>query len=293
MNFFKCKFYRWYVSYLKSRKGCNIQYLKAQYYLKNNRPLNLEQPQEFMEKISWLKLFYYTEAYKDFADKYEVRRYVRERVGDDVLNEVYGVYDCVEEIIKEELPQQFVLKCTHASGTNIIVRDKDKFDCKKAKAILGKWMAINYYYQSCERVYKDIKPRIIAEKYLCELAECVIDYKFYCFHGRPEYVLVKLTENGIDKKAYYTMDWQKVMPEKPIGSFLDNELEKPVNFEEMKTVAARLAGDFIFMRVDLYSIQGRTLFGEMTFFPTGGIKRIFVERLNKEMGGLIRLPGLS
>ena len=86
------------------------------------------------------------------------------------------------------------------------------------------------------------------------------------------------------------MDWQKVMPEKPSGSFLDKEMEKPSNFEEMKGIAAKLAGDFIFMRVDLYSIEGRTLFGEMTFFPTGGIKRMFVERLNKVMGDLIRLP---
>ena len=126
MNFFKRKFYRWYVSWLRNRKGNDIQYLKAQYYLKNNRPLNLYQPEEFMEKISWLKLFYYTEAYKGFADKFEVRRYVAERVGDGVLNEVYGVYDYVEEINPDELPQQFVLKCTHASGTNIIVKDKDK-----------------------------------------------------------------------------------------------------------------------------------------------------------------------
>ena len=290
MNFFKRKFYRWYVSWLKSRKDNDIQYIKAQYYLKNNRPLNLEQPEEFMEKISWLKLFYYTEAYKDFADKQEVRRYVRERAGDEVLNEVYGVYDHVEEINPDELPQQFVLKCTHASGTNIIVKDKDTLNWQEAKATLKKWMAANYYYQSRERVYKDIKPRIIAEKYLSELAEGVIDYKFYCFHGKPEYVLVKLTENGRDKKCYYTMDWQKVMPEKPSGSFLDKEMEKPSNFEEMKGIAAKLAGDFIFMRVDLYSIEGRTLFGEMTFFPTGGIKRMFVERLNKVMGDLIRLP---
>ena len=88
------------------------------------------------------------------------------------------------------------------------------------------------------------------------------------------------------------MDWQKVMPEKPSGSFLDKEIEKPANFEEMKAIAAILAGDFIFMRVDLYSIDNRTLFGEMTFFPTGGIKRMFVERLNREMGDLIRLPDL-
>lgn len=289
MNFFKRKFFRFYVDFLKNR-GNDIKYIKAQYYLKNEQAIDLDEPREFMEKISWLKLFYYTEAYKDFADKYEVRKYVKDRAGEQVLNEIYGIYNTVEEIDLAELPKQFVLKCTHASGTNIIVKDKDTLNWKKAKVQLKKWMKQNYYAKSRELIYKDIQPRIIAEKYLSQLAEGVIDYKFYCFHGKPEYVLVKLTEDGVDKKCYYTMDWKKVVPDKLTKSFLSKDIEQPANFEEMKNIALKLAEGFIFVRIDLYSIEGRTLFGEMTFFPTGGIKRLAIESMNRQLGDLMRLP---
>ncbi|MCW4468346.1 glycosyltransferase [Flavobacterium sp. MFBS3-15] len=291
MNFFKRKFYRFYVDYLSAYSDNDIKYVKAQYYLKNERHLNLEEPEEFMEKIQWLKLFHYTGAYKDFADKYEVRKYVRDKVGDHILNDIYGIYEYPEEIDLTELPNSFVLKCTHASGTNIVVKDKRRLDWPKAAKRLKKWLAANYYKKSRERIYKDIHPRIIAEKYLSELADgSLIDYKFYCFHGKPEYVLVKVNEGGTDKKCYYSMDWQKVLPENPGAGFLMTDIPKPSNFDEMREVAVKLSEGFIFMRVDLYSVNGKTLFGEMTFFPTGGIKRLAVERLNKEMGDLIKLP---
>ena len=291
MNFLKRKFYRFYVDFLRGSKD-DAKYLKVQYYLKNERDLDIENPREFTEKIQWLKLFYYTEAYKDFADKYEVRKYVKDKVGDHVLNEIYGIYDYPEEIHPEELPNQFVLKCTHASGTNIVVKDKSSLNWEKAKKQLKKWLATNYYKKSRELIYKNIRPRVIAEKYLSELADgSLIDYKFYCFHGNPEYVLVKVNEGGTDKKCYYTMDWQKVMPENITRNFLLTDIPKPANFDEMRDVAMKLSDGFIFVRVDLYSIKGKTLFGEMTFFPTGGIKRLAIERLNKEMGDRIQLPG--
>jgi len=290
MNFFKRKFYRFYVDFLKGSNN-DVKYLKAQYYLKNERKLDIDDPKEFTEKIQWLKLFYYTEAYKDFADKYEVRKYVKDKVGEGVLNEIYGVYEHPEEIELNDLPESFVLKCTHASGTNIVVKKKSRLDWRKAKKQLNKWLAANYYKKSRERIYKDIQPRILAEKYLSGLADgSIIDYKFYCFNGRPEYVLVKVEENGTDKKCYYTMDWEKVWPENITKSFLVTDIPKPSNFDEMRDVAVKLSQGFIFVRVDLYSVSGKTLFGEMTFFPTGGIKRLGVERLNKEMGDLIKLP---
>ncbi|HYD90802.1 MAG TPA: ATP-grasp fold amidoligase family protein [Flavobacterium sp.] len=291
MNFFEKKFYRLYVNYLKNRQGNDLKYLQAQYYLKNSKKLDLDPPVEFMEKIQWLKLYKYTEQYGRYVDKHEVRDFVKKKVGEHVLNEELAVYNDVDEINLDELPNQFVLKCTHASGYNVIVKDKNALDWDKAKADLRRWMKTNYYHKSRERVYKDVQPRIVAEKFLNELADTsIIDYKFYCFHGKPEYVLVKLNENGRDYKCYYNMDWQKMVPEKENPGFLSREMPKPSNFYEMVDVAKKLSEGFIFMRVDLYSIAGRTLFGEMTFFPTGGIKRLFVERLNKEMGDLIQLP---
>lgn len=289
MNFFVKKFYRAYVSLLR-RFGSDNAYLRAQYFLKNGRKLNLDPPVEFMEKIQWLKLNVYTEKFGRYADKYEVRKHVESVVGNHILIPLYGVYNSVDAINPDELPNEFVLKCTHASGTNLIVKDKSLLNWNAAKAKLRKWMKQNYYFKSRERVYKDIKPRIVAEKFLSELAEGVIDYKFYCFDGQPKYVLVKLTENGRDKKAYLTMDWEKLVPEKPNSGFLERDVQKPENFEEMVDVARKLSVGFAFIRIDLYSIAGKTLFGEMTFFPTGGIKRYFVERMNRELGDQLKLP---
>jgi hypothetical protein len=291
MNFFKRKYYRFLVNYLEKREADDVKYLKILYYLKNERELNLENPKEFTEKIQWLKLYKYTERYKEYADKYAVRQLVAQKAGDDILNELYGVYNSVEEIDIDALPQQFVLKCTHASGTNIIVKDKSKLNWPKAKAKLQQWMQLNQYYKNREKVYKDITPRIIAEKYLSEADEdLLIDYKFYCFNGVPHYVLVKLTENGDEKKCYYTMDWQKVHPEKEPRNFLKRDMPKPENFDEMVRIAKILSEGFIFIRVDLYSLQGKIYFGELTFFPTGGIKRIAVEWMNEKLGDLIQLP---
>lgn len=291
MNFIKKKYYQLYLGLLNLIGASDVAISKAKYLYKNDKKLNLDSPVEFMEKIQWLKLNKYTQKYGFLVDKYAVRSYVEERIGANYLNEFIGIYDSVEVINFDILPSQFVLKGTHGSGYNIVVKDKKTLDIPKTKKILNKFLSENYYTENRELIYKDIQPRILIENYISEVdCDSLIDYKFYCFHGVPKYVLVKTCQNGKGKKCFYDLEWNKIRPNKIPGNFLDIEIERPANLDAMIEVATKLADDIIFVRVDLYSIKSKIIFGELTFFPTGGNKRISVEKFNKEFGDLIHLP---
>lgn len=292
MNFFKRKILKLYLSFLKLFCKNDIQICKLEYYIKNNVKLNLEEPKEISEKISWLKLFHYDEKFGHFADKYESRRYVEEKVGGQILVECLGVYNSVDEIELDSFPNQFVLKGTHGSGYNLIVKDKTKLNWKKEKTRFKKWLKENYYYKFRERIYKNVQPRIIAEKYLSELDEDnLIDYKFYCTKGEPILLVIKSKEDSENRIAYYDLNWNKFTPRKCSG-YLKGNIEKPKNFEELKQVASKLSENFYFVRVDLYSISNKIYFGELTFFPNGGTKRLKVEELNFKIGNKVNITEL-
>jgi len=291
MNFFKRKYYQILTKYLQNKPNKVEEYLKSSYYLKNEKHLNIENPKEISEKIQWLKLNLYTEAYKDYVDKYEVRSHIKKVLGPEYLVDIIGVYDNVDDIDFESLPNKFVMKGTHGSGYNVIVEDKASLDWQKTKRELNKYLSLNYYDKYKELIYKDIKPRILVEHFLDQLSDAaIVDYKFLCFHGEPKYIYAKAEEDGIRKRSYYDMGWNKIeLPsEKP--NYLRRALDKPENFDEMVETARKLAKDFIFIRVDLYSIQGEIYFGELTFFPKSGMKRVMSEPLNQIMGDLIQLP---
>ena len=293
MNFIKRKYCKLSIAFLKFTGSNDEKISKLQYFQKNGVYPDLKKPKEFMEKTQWLKLFYYTEKYGKYVDKYEVRSYVEDKIGSKYLNEIIGVYDSVSQINFNNLPKQFVLKGTHGSGYNIIVKDKSKLDLNKTKKKLNQFLSDNYYYKFRELIYKDVQPRILIEKYISEIdSDSLIDYKFHCFHGEPKYVFVqKTTSNGI-KKGFYDLNWKKVMPEKYVSSFSEVEFDKPANFDEMIEVAKKLSEVFIFLRVDLYSIENKIIFGELTFFSTAGNIRSSIERFNIEFGDLIKLPSL-
>lgn len=290
MNFIQRKYYRFLVSFyrfISYEKG----FVKAYYKLKSQRDLNLDNPTEFSEKLQWLKLNYYTEDYKQYADKYEVRKFIEEKVGKEYLVDLIDVFDDVEAIDIEKLPNKFVLKGTHGSGYNVIVKDKANLDWQKTKRVLSNYMKRNYYKEYFERVYKDIKPRIIAETYLDQLdSDDIIDYKFFCIHGEPQCVWVKTFDDGKYRNCYYNLDWQKMGPDKNETSYLSKDIPKPKNLEEMIDVAKKLSEDFIFIRVDLYDVGDQIYFGEITFFPWGGYKKLTLEYLNREYGDLMKLP---
>lgn len=283
-----------YVSLLKRTGGSDEKISILQYFLKNNTKPDLVNPKEFMEKILWLKLNYYKEDYGKFVDKYEVRSYIEERIGKKYLNEVYGIYDKVAQIDFNDLPDQFVLKGTHGSGYNIIVKNKSELNLEKTKLKLNKFLSDNYYYRFRESIYKNLPPRILAEKYISEIdSDSLIDYKFHCFHGEPKYVYVQKDKHENLRKSFYDLNWNKIIPEKHITAFSEANFEKPDNFEEMIEIAKKLSEDFIFLRVDLYSINNKIIFGELTFFSNAGLIRSSVERFNKEFGDLMHLPKLN
>lgn len=291
MNFIKRKFYKFYITLLKFFNCDDAEISKIQYLLKNNVRPNINNPKEFMEKTLWLKLYYYKENYGNYVDKYEVRKYIEEKIGPNYLNELLGVYNTASEINFETLPDQFVIKGTHGSGYNIIVKDKSTLNINKTKTKIDKFLSQNYYDKFREAIYKNLKPRIIIEKYISEIDnDSLIDYKFHCFHGQPKYVFVQKNKSQNISKSFYDMNWNKILPEKFIPAFANSDFKKPENFEEMIQIAQKLAEGFIFLRVDLYSIGDKIVFGELTFFSNGGLIRSSIEKFNKEFGDLIKLP---
>lgn len=291
MNFFKRKLYKTYITILKLFNPNDTEISKIQYFLKNNLEPNLNDPKEFMEKILWLKLYHYTENYGKYVDKFEVRNYIEEKIGKKYLNELIGIYNSASEINFNELPNQFVIKGTHGSGYNIIVKDKNELNIAKTKKQINKFLSQNYYHKFRESIYKNVKPRIIIEKYISEIDnDSLIDYKFHCFHGQPKYVFVQKNKSENISKCFYDLNWNRVLPEKFIPAFSNSNFTKPDNFEEMIQIAQKLSEGFIFLRVDLYSIGNKIIFGELTFFSNAGLVRSSIERFNKEFGELIKLP---
>lgn len=290
MSLLKREFLKLYFEVIKNYSKNDVLCCEVNYFIKNGVKLNLKKPVEIAEKIHWLKLFHYDERYKKFADKYEVREYVKEKVGAHILAKCFGVYTSFEDIDFAELPNSFVLKCTHGSGYNLIVKDKTKVNFKKAKLKFEKWLKINYYFKFRERVYKDVEPRIICEEFLIDdKSNELIDYKFYCSRGVPFNLVVKAKEDDSCKLAYYDMNWNKVIPEKTPQNYLKRDLKRPDNFEEMKAIASKLSSDFYFIRVDLYSVNGNIYFSELTFFPNGAMKRLMIEDMNKKLGEHVKI----
>ncbi|WP_053975597.1 ATP-grasp fold amidoligase family protein [Mangrovimonas xylaniphaga] len=290
MNFFRKKYYRLLTNYHKST-GNEVGFAKASYKLKNNKELDLHNPKEFVEKLQWLKFNLYDESYGNFVDKYEVRKYVEEKVGKEYLIDLVDVYDNPETKDLQDMPEKFVLKGTHGSGYNIIVKDKSQVDWDKTKVELQGFLSKNYYHKYFERVYKDVQPRIVAEHYLDQLdSDNIIDYKFFCIHGKVECIWVKTFVDGKYRNCYYDLNWKKISPDTNTSNYLSKEVKRPDNLEEMIEVAEKLSEEFVFIRVDLYSVKNKIYFGELTFFPWGGYKRLTVEHLNHKLGEKIKLP---
>lgn len=265
--FFRRKIIQIYIWLLKKRNASDVKIASLCYFLKNNKFLDIDNPNEFMEKIQWLKLNFYKEGFGKYVDKFEVREFVRERVGDKYVNKIIGVFDKVEDLDYSSFPDQFVIKCTHGSGFNIIVKDRAKLNPKKANVILNKFLKEDYSKVNQEAIYRGVKPRILVKNYLCTLDNgAIIDCKFFCFKGEVKSVWVKTFDDGLYKNCYYDLDWKK-MNENDRSNFLEKAIKRPDNLDEMIFVAHQLAKDFIFMRIDLYSIKDQVFFGEMTFFP--------------------------
>ena len=257
-----------------------------------HKELNIKNPQTFTEKLQWLKLYDRNPLYTKMADKYEVKQYIKNVLGEDyVIPIVGGPWKHFSEIDFDKLPNQFVLKNTHDSGGVIICNDKDAFNKEEAWKKLEYSLKHNYFYYNREWPYKNIEPRIIAEQYMEELGRgSLLDYKLHCFNGKVKVILVCLDrddENGI-KKVFYDHDWNKLDLRRPNISN-DSDIERPVHLCKMIEFAERLSRNIPFVRVDFYDINGKLFFGEMTFFPSGGMVGFVPEKWDKILGGYITL----
>ncbi len=271
-------------------------YTPISYEYYTGKKLDLENPIEFNEKLQWMKVFYHPKILNLLVDKYAVRTYVEEKIGAQYLNDIYGVYDKPESIPFEELPNKFVVKATHTSSHNLIVTDKTNLDKKKAIKSFHKWLSKNQYYRiGQEWAYKDVPPRIVVEKFLKDDEEnSLIDYKFYCFNGTPKFLEVHLDRADNHKRGFFDFDF-KPLPYRYVSleKSISSAIKKPTNLEEMIKFAEILSGNFPFVRVDFYSIQGKTIFGEMTFYPSDGRKDFIPDEYNKIIGDYIILPKLE
>ena len=283
---------------LGTRIGCIVPdsiYLKRLFKKKLKYSLNLKNPKTFNEKLQWLKLNDRNPLYTQLVDKYEVRNFVKEKVGAKYLIPILGVWKNSKDIDFNKLPNQFVLKCTHDSGSVVICRDKSNFDKKNAKTILNKGLKRNFYYAGREWPYKNVKPRIIAEKYMVdESGRELKDYKFMCFNGKAKCSFVcsnRNLPNGLNVD-FYDRNW-KPMPFERHYSRSGTLIPKPKKFDKMVEFAEKLSKDMPFVRVDFYETNGHLFFGELTFYPGAGFEEFSPESYDYLLGSWIELPNES
>lgn len=246
--------------------------INAQYKSVFGNNINWDNPQDLIEKIDWLQVYSDTSLWTLCADKYRVREYVESKGCSEILNELYGVWEKTEDIEWDKLPDSFVLKTNNSCGRIIIVRDKQNLDKEEAIKKLTEWMRIPYGIHNAQMHYIRIQPCIIAERLLADNANpssSLVDYKIWCFHGKPECILVAYDRGvGHYSLTLYDTDWNNIS-EKALNKqsvhYCGNDCEKPASFEQMLEYAKKLSNDFPEVRVDFYEIGGKPVFGELTF----------------------------
>ena len=267
-------------------------YLSLVYKYKIGRKIYWDNVETFNEKLQWLKLNNKNPNYIKMVDKYEVKKYIADLIGEEYIIPTLGVYNRFKDIDFEKLPNQFVIKCTHDSGGVFVCKDKNQIDKKQAMIKIEESLHRNYYYRSREWSYKNIKPRIIVEKYLEDVnCENLMDYKLFCFNGKAKMILVCSNRSGNQKNTdFYDTDWN-LLPftrEKHVNN--PNGIKRPENLSEMVQIAEKLSHKIPFVRVDLYEIEGRIYFGELTFYPSGGFEGFLPKEYDKVLGDMLELP---
>ena len=266
-------------------------YAQRRYLDTFGRPLDLRNPATFNEKIQWLKLYDRRPVMATVADKYAVRQYVLERIGEEYLNPLLALCSSVDELLDElpGLPKRFVVKATHGSGWNVIVKENAVPLSGCLEQIDG-WLSTNYFDLGREWCYEAIPPKLVCEQFIQPMNAHLglLDYKFLCFHGLPAFVQVDVNRFTGHRRNIYDLSWNLL----PVEYVYDNskkEIPQPDHLHEMIEVAQRLSEDFLFVRVDLYS-EDRVIFGEMTFYPENGFGKFRPECYDREFGKRLQLP---
>jgi len=255
--------------------------------------IDLNNPKTYNDKLQWLKLHDRNPAYSTMVDKYEAKKYIASKIGDEHIIPTLGIWDKFEDVDFDALPDQFVLKCTHDSGGLVICKDKSKLDKKKAETKIKRSLNNNYYWTGREWPYKNVKPRIIAEKYMKDdNSEWLVDYKFFCFNGEPKFMYCSMDKSDNPRTDFFDMDYNRLdMRMRDPNS--DVPPPKPEKFDEMKTMAKILCKDIPHIRVDFYQVNGKVYAGELTFYHMGGFMKIYPEKWMDILGGWIKLPPKS
>lgn len=253
--------------------------------------LNLKNPKTFNEKLQRLKLYDRKPEYTTMVDKYLAKKYVGNIIWEEYIIPTLWIYNNFDEINFDKLPNQFVLKCTHDSGTVVICKDKRNFDVQLAKNIINEHLKINYYYVWRERPYKNVKPRIIAEKYMENNKSPELqDYKFMCFNWKVKCSFV-CSERFSEwlKVTFFDRDWN-VMPFERHYPRSKKKIDKPNNYDKMIYISEKLSKDIPFVRIDLYEINWKIYFWELTFFPWAWIEEFTPEKWDLKIWNRIKLP---
>ncbi len=267
-------------------------YISMIYRLRMGKSMNWGNPQSFSEKLQWLKVYNRNPEYSRIVDKYEMKNYVADRLGEGYTVPTIGIWDKAEDIDFESLPGKFVIKCTHDSGSNILCKNKAEISWGGVQQHLNKCLKNNLYYLSREWPYKNVKPRIIAEEYLeDERQESLTEYKLFCFDGVVRMVLVC---KGIAHTENRTNDFCDINLERfPFTSLLPNskgKLEKPECYDELIACSSKLSQGLPHVRVDAYIVNGKIYFGEMTLFHNSGLRKYEPDEWDYKIGQWLQLP---
>lgn len=267
-------------------------YLKIQYRRILREKLNIDNPKKFNEKLQWLKLYNRRPEYTTMVDKYAVKDYVAKIIGEQYIIPTLGVWEKPEDIDWDKLPNQFVLKCTHDSGGLVICRNKVDLDKEAAKDKLRKCLRKNYYWAGREWPYKNVPPRIIAEKYMEVAPEVgdLPDFKVFNFNGEPKLVEIDYNRFVSHMRNIYTIDWEKTDIKIDFPSDDNKVFNKPEVMDELKDLCRRLSAGIPFVRSDFYIVDNKLFFGELTFFPDAGYVHLTPEEYQKKLGDWIVLP---
>lgn len=264
-------------------------YLKMVYRIKTGKKLNLKQPKTFCDKLNWMKLYDRHPEHTRLVDKVAVRDYLKEVLGEDICIPMLGAWDHYDEIDFDTLPEKFVLKCNHDSGSVKIITDKAAINHAEMRSFYESRLKQNPFVLGREYPYRDVCPKIYAEQYMVPQGDQDInDYKFFCFHGKPE-ILFVATERSTDCKFdFFDMEFRH-LDIVNIHPQSEHSVPKPQTFEEMKRLAAKLSAGMKFVRIDLYEINGKVYFSEFTMYHAGGFWPMTPEEWEYKLGDLIQL----
>ena len=269
-------------------------YLRFEFKERMGYPLNLRNPKTFNEKLQWLKLHDRRPEYITMVDKYAVKKYVADIIGEEYVIPTIGVWNSPDEIEWDKLPNQFVLKCTHDSGGLVICRDKEKLDIEAAKKKLSFSLQRDYYKPGREWPYKNVPRRIIAEKYIEPKPNVkdLPDYKWYCFNGEPKYCQVIQDRSEHETIDFFDTDWvhQEFIGLNPAAEPAEVQPQRPANLETQIRIVRMLSKGIPYSRIDLYDVGDQTYFGEITLYPGSGFGEFHPCQYNEILGEMIKLP---